>query len=130
MEPRVLSEDELDREFGTKAKLESGGNYGCKCLVFDGDFEIGDAIALEDTFFYRWNDRFGDVGTIVFTGSVRCAGEACVSDRLMCLVVLGDFVADTLSVFETEVLVAGDLKVRELKDRDEYLKVMGRREVG
>lgn len=98
--------------------------------MFDGDFESSDAIALEDNFFHAWDGRFGDVGTIVFTGSVRCAGHACISDRLMCLVVLGNFTADKLSIFETEVLVGGDLEVRELEDRDDYLNVLGRREIG
>jgi hypothetical protein len=96
MQPRVLTETELDQQLGVKAKLASGGDYGCSCLVFDGDCELIEAVAL------------------------------CLSDRLMCLIVIGDFSATKLSIFETEMLVCGNLAVGELVDRDSYLKVIGK----
>lgn len=124
--PRVITEDQLDQEFQVRSKLKSGGDYGCMCLVFEGDFVSNDPVALEDNFFYGLNsDVDGDVGTIVFTGDVTCTGHACISDRLMCLIVLGDLSAEKLSIFETEVLVCGNLEVGELNDHDDYLNVLG-----
>lgn len=38
--PLAMSEQELDRRYGTKSKLASGGDYGCGCLVFEGDLEV------------------------------------------------------------------------------------------
>ncbi len=119
---RILTEAALDQEFQIKAKLESGGNYGCMCVVFDGDVVFDEPVALEDNYFSRLDDLVeGDVGTILFTGNVTCTGHASISDRLMCLIVLGDFRAPQLSVYETEMLVCGTLEVGELVDRDGYL---------
>lgn len=120
--PRILTEAALDAEFHVKAKLASGGDYGCMCAVFDGDVVFDEPVALEDTYFYRINDPVkGDIGTILFTGNVTCTGHASISDRLMCLIVLGDFRAPKLSLFETEMLVCGTVEVDQLEDRDGYL---------
>jgi hypothetical protein len=125
---RILTEAALDQEFGIKAKLASGGDYGCMCVVFDGDVVFDEPVALEDTYFYTLNRSVpGDVGTILFTGNVTCTGHASISDRLMCLIVLGDFRAPKLSVYETEMLVCGALEVGELQDRDGYLTALNRR---
>jgi len=125
---RVVTEAELDAELHLKAKLPSGGDYGCMCAVFDGDIVFEEPIALDDTFFYAINEPAkGDVGTMVFTGNVICTGHASISDRLMCLVVLGDFRAPKLSVYGTEMLVCGNLDVFEVQDRDAYVTVLGTR---
>lgn len=47
----------------------------------------------------------------------------------MCLIVTGDVTCTRLSLFETEMLVMGSLKAKELKDHDELLKVLGTRSV-
>ncbi len=122
---RILTEAALDQEFHVKAKLASGGNYGCMCVVFDGDVVLDAPVVLEDTYFDKLDQGVkGDVGTILFTGNVTCTGDASISDRLMCLIVLGDFRAPRLLVFETEMLVCGKLEVGELQDRDGYLTVL------
>ncbi len=128
MKPRIVSEEELDREFNVKARLASGGDYGCHCAVFDGDVDLSAALAFEDNWFYALNDAATphDIGTVVFTGNVRCK-DASVSDRLMCLIVLGNLTVDRLDVFATEMLVAGDLEVGALSDRDAHLTVLGAR---
>ena len=89
---RILTEAALDQEFEVKAKLKSGSDYGCMCVVFDGDVIFDEPIALEDHYFYRLTGGVkDDVGTILFTGNVTCTAHASISDRLMCLIVLGDF---------------------------------------
>lgn len=122
---RILTEAALDQEFDVKAKLKSGGDYGCMCVVFDGDVIFDEPIALEDHYFYRLTGGVkDDVGTILFTGNVTCTGHASISDRLMCLIVLGDFRAPRLSLFATEMLVCGTLEVGELADRGRRLTVL------
>jgi hypothetical protein len=128
----VMTEDELDARFQTRSKLESGGDYGLGCLVFAGDFIDETRSHCFDDVHVRelWAAHAGDIGTIVIDGNVRCSGVMSVSDRLMCLVITGDLVTGELAIFETEVLVCGNLDVRELSDRDGYLKVLGTRRVG
>jgi hypothetical protein len=129
VKPRIISEKELDQEFGVKAKLESRGGYGCHCAVFDGDFATSE-LAFEDEWFYSLNNlTSNDIGTVMVTGNVRC-DEASVSDRLMCLIVGGNLTAGTFAIFETEVLVCGDATINVLKDHDSYLKVLGKLEIG
>lgn len=127
--PKVLSEDELDERLGTKALLESGGDYGLNVLLFEGDLRFG-KLGLDDDGVRALRGGVDDVGTIVIDGDLTCDGHLCVSDRLMCLVVTGDVKCQRLSLFETEMLVMGSLDARELKDHDEYLKVVGKRKVG
>jgi hypothetical protein len=131
LKPVVISEAELDRRHGTFARLASGGRYGCACAVYEGDVAVeGDAWLGDE----HWSQLQlaaapDDIGTIVVTGSLTVRGDLCVSDRLMCAVVLGDLVARELAIFETEFYVGGDLRVERLRDRDEYLKVAGKRSV-
>lgn len=130
-EPLLLSEVELDARYKTKGLLESGGDYGCGCALFDGDLDDDDGEMLFcDEWFHRYNDRHpNDVGTILVTGNVRSKQAISVSDRLMCLVILGSLEAPALSVFETETYVGGNLTVGELTDRNHYLTVKGKRTV-
>lgn len=123
----VITEDELDARFGTRALLASGGDYGLNVVVFEGD-RSGN-IALHDDEVRALCAGTGDVGTIVFAGNLTSTGHLCVSDRLMCLIVTGDVVCERLSLFETEMLVMGSLTTKALKDHDEYFKVLGARTV-
>ncbi|MFY0542152.1 hypothetical protein [Nannocystis pusilla] len=131
LKPVVISEAELDRRHGTFARLASGGRYGCACAVYEGDLTVeGDAWFGDE----HWSQLQlaaapDDIGTIVVTGSLTVRGDLCVSDRLMCAIVLGDLVARELAIFETEFYVGGDLRVDRLRDRDEYLTVAGARSV-
>lgn len=129
MPPLLLSEDELDRRFQTREKLASRGDYGLHCLVFEGSLTAPRPLYFDDSHFYELCGGQDDVGTIVIDGDVRCS-RMLVSDRLMCLVITGDLVVDSLSIFETEVCVFGNLRVGELKDPDDYLKVLGTSEIG
>jgi len=127
LKPIVLSEQELDRRHGTRARLASGGDYGCACAVYEGDVTIDGDHWLGDE---HWSQLQlaaapDDIGTIVVTGDLTVRGDIRVSDRLMCAVVLGDLVAGDLSIFETELYVGGDLRVVRLHDPDQYLTVAG-----
>ncbi len=131
--PLLLREDELDRRFQTRSKLASKGDYGLGCLVFEGDYiDETNSYCFDDVHVRKLCDAYdGDIGTILIDGNVRCSGIVSVSDRLMCLVVMGNLVVtNLLAIFETEVLVCGNLEVHELDDRDSYLKVLGQRTVG
>jgi len=136
VKPMFLSEAELDERYGTKSKLASGGDYGCGCLVFEGDVSV-DGGWLGDAHFAslkgelpveelraRWGHA--DIGTVVVTGNLRVRGDLAPSDRLMCLVVLGDLEARDVHIYETEVLVDGNAALRSLDDRDAYLTVRGK----
>ena len=92
-------------------------------VVFDGDKKFTEPVVLSDPFWRALNDAVGDVGTVLFTGNVTCTGHASLSDRPMCLIVLGTFEAKQLSIFATEMLVGG-LEVGTVVDRDSMLKVM------
>lgn len=127
--PRVLSEDELDEKFGTRKKLESGGDYGLNVVLLEGDHHSGE-LGLDDGEFAKLRAGIDDVGTLVIDGTLSCDGHLCVSDRLMCLIVTGNVTCARLSLFETEMLVMGSLDAKELRDPDEYLKVLGKRRVG
>jgi hypothetical protein len=125
----LVTEAELDRRYRTAARLASGGDYGLGCLVVAGDPAGVLPVALDDEGIGQFFDEFGDVGTILIDGDVRSARHIVVSDRLMCLVVTGSLAAPRLSIFETEVLVCGDLDVGALRDHDDLLTVMGTRSV-
>lgn len=129
LRPQLVSEADLDRRFQTSKLLASGGDYGCGAVVFEGDLEDEPgALLLSDEWFYTLNEQHpDDVGTVLVTGNLRSTRELFVSDRLMCLVVLGSLEAPALSIFETEVYVGGDLTVGSLVDRDGYLTVKGTR---
>jgi len=131
----MITEEEADTRFDLKKKLASGGDYGCHVLVFKaGDPEIAsrDPWMCDVHFRSLWTSfaADSDIGTIIIDGDVTLDGAARVSDRLMCLVVTGDFSGKELSVFETEVLVCGDVRFESLTDRDGYLTVLGKRLVG
>ena len=130
MKPAFTSEADLDRRYKTKSFLASGGDYGCGAVVFEGDLvddSAGVTKLFTDEWFYDLNEQHpNDVGTILVTGDVRVAGDIYVSDRLMCLVVLGTVKAKSLHVFETEVWIGGALDVATLVDRDHYVTVASR----
>jgi hypothetical protein len=131
MNARFVTEAGLDQEFAVHAKLESKGNYGCGCAVFDGDVTLTE-LAFEDEWFQDLTERNhpADVGTVLFSGNVHCK-DTSVSDRLMCLIIMGDLVVEgALRIFETEVLVCGNAKVGSLLDRDRRLRVLGTLTVG
>lgn len=121
----LINEAEANRRYGLGALLESGGNYGLHVVVIRGDV-VDEGVFGDDSFFYGLG--FDDVGTVVIDGDVR-AGEANISDRLMCLVVRGSFTASRLLVHETEMCVVGNLQVGWLRDVDSYLTVKGERSV-
>ncbi len=125
---RVLSEAELDQTFGTKKKLASGGDYGLNVVLLEGDHHSG-ALGLDDDEIAKLRAGVDDVGTLVIDGNLTSDGHLCVSDRLMCLVVTGNVSCARLSLFETEMLVMGSLEAKELRDPDEYLEVLGKRQV-
>ena len=129
--PSFVSEADLNERFNTSKLLASKGDYGCGAVVFQGDLEDEPgSLLFDDHWFYALNTQHpDDVGTVLVTGNVRSKSELFVSDRLMCLVVLGSFEAPALSVFETEMYVGGDLTVGDLTDRDNYLTVKGTRSV-
>ncbi|MCY1062637.1 hypothetical protein [Nannocystis sp. SCPEA4] len=130
-QPVVISEQELDRRHGTRARLASGGVYGCACAVYEGDLTVDGDAWLGDEHWSQLQLAAApqDIGTIAVTGNLIVRGELRVSDRLMCAVVLGDLVARALFIFETEFYVGGDLRVDRLQDRDDYLTVVGERVV-
>lgn len=128
--PSFVSEKDLNKRFGTFGFLASGGRYGCGAVLFEGDLvdERG-ALLFSDEWFHDLNDQHpNDVGTVLVTGNVRSKRKLFVSDRLMCLIVLGSLKAPALSIFETETWVGGDL-VGSLTDRDDYLQVKGKRTI-
>lgn len=117
----LIDEAEANRRYGLGALLESGGDYGLNVVVIHGDV-VDDGVFGDDSFFYGLG--FDDVGTVVVDGDVR-AREANISDRLMCLVVRGSFVAERLLVHETEMCVVGNLQVGWLRDVDDLITVKG-----
>ena len=121
----LVTEAELDRRYRTATRLPSGGDYGLGCLIVPG----AQPVALDDAGIGRLFDEFGDIGTVLIDGDLRRGGHLLVSDRLMCLIVTGSLVAAGLSIFETEVLVGGDLQVGALRDHDDLLTVEGARSV-
>lgn len=125
--PTFISEAELHQNFDTDKLLESGGDYGCGCVVFDGNLEDEPGFLLfDDIWFRKLNEQHpNNVGIVLVTGDVLSKQELFVSDRLMCLVVLGSLTAPSLAVFETEMYVGGDLAVKNLTDNDKYLTVKG-----
>lgn len=130
--PLLISPEELDARHGTRARLASGGDYGCSCAVFEGDLVLDGDHWLGDEHFSQLQIGAAprDIGTVVVTGALTVRGDIQISDRLMCFIVLGDLVARALKIYETEVYVGGDLRLERLDDRDEYLKVEGRVSVG
>lgn len=128
MTSRIVSEEELDRLYATRRRLRSGGDYGCDCLVIEGD--VGDARAFDDGAFRGLQKEFGpDLGTILVTGDVVTQSPIYVTDRLMCLVVLGSLSAPSLHVFDTEVLIGGRLSVGAPAD-ETLVHVEGERAIG
>jgi hypothetical protein len=125
---KPISEDELDKRYQTKSKLESGGDYGLDCLVFAGNLPARE-LWFDDDHFRELCGDHDDIGTILIDGDLRCS-RISVSDRLMNLVITGNLVADELNIFETEVTVYGNLEVGTLLDHDDYLKVLGKKKVG
>jgi hypothetical protein len=131
----LLTEAEADERFGLEKKLASGGNYGCRVLVFDAaDPQIAsrDAWMCDVHFRQLWDHHSPDhdVGTILIDGDLRLEHEALISDRLMCLVITGNLTATRFHVFETEVAVFGDLDVDYLQDHDDYLRAHGSSRIG
>jgi hypothetical protein len=125
--PTFVSERELHDRFHLARLLASGGRYGCGGALFEGDV-VDDGMLFYDEWFYALNEQHpNDVGIVVITGDVRAERALSVSDRLMCLVVLGSLDAPSLAVFETEVYIGGDLRVAELIDRDDQVTVKGTR---
>lgn len=118
----VISEDELDGLYGTKARLASGGDYGCMCVVLEGDV-TGEGAKFCDDVHFRSLREEAEVGTVVVTGNLTLTGDVTLSDRLFCLVVLGDVTAGSFTTFKTEVLVGGSLKSPTIVDRDEMITV-------
>ncbi len=127
--PERVTESELDARYQTRARLSSGGDYGCWCLVIHGESGVAPRAVSTAGFDQLSADFGGDIGTVLIDGDLRADGQILISDQLMCLVVTGDLVADQLSIFETEVLVCGNLTVDTLFDHDEYLTVLGARAV-
>ncbi len=119
---KLISEDELDGLYGTKARLASGGDYGCMCVVLEGDVTGDGAKFCDDAHFGSLQEE-GDVGTVVVTGNLTLRGAVSLSDRLFCLVVLGDVTAETFTTYKTEVLVGGALKAKTVVDVDERITV-------
>ncbi|PZR05265.1 MAG: hypothetical protein DI536_32585 [Archangium gephyra] len=119
---KVISEDELDGLYGTKARLASGGDYGCMCVVLEGDV-TGEGAKFCDDAHFRALQEEADVGTVVVTGNLTLTGDVTLSDRLFCLVVLGDVTANVFTTSKTEVLVGGALKARTVVDADELITV-------
>lgn len=120
--PTFLTERRLDERFGTAALLDSRGDYGCGCAVYDGALDDRNGVLFDDDWFYGHPPCPGDLGTVLVTGEVRSTRPIFVSDRLMCLVVLGDVVAPSLHLFATEMYVGGKLVVGALHDPDRLLK--------
>lgn len=124
----VITEAEAARRYDLSTALESGGDYGLNVLVVHGDIDDVDGAFGDDAWFRALCGTQGDVGTVVVDGNVR-VGNASISDRLMCLVVLKDFSASELNIKETEMLVVGTLVVDTLRDVDALLSVQGERRV-
>lgn len=134
MNPTPITEGELDARYHTRSRLASGGNYGCGVLLYEGDLRVDegwlashalDAFAdarLAAEAAARWGH--GDLGTIAVAGDLDVRGALEITDRLHCLVVLGDLRATRLVIVETEVFVAGDV-IAEVDDPGEYLQAAG-----
>ena len=119
---KVISEDELDGLYGTKARLASGGDYGCMCVVLDGDVTGDGAKFCDDSHFQALQEE-ADIGTVVVTGNLTLDGDVSLSDRLFCLVVLGDVTVNSFATFKTEVLIGGALKAATVVDADEMITI-------
>lgn len=119
---KFISEDELDGLYGTKARLQSGGDYGCMCVVLEGDVTGEGAKFCDDSHFRSLREE-AEVGTVVVTGNLTLTGDVSLSTRLFCLVVLGDVTVNALSTWNTEVLIGGSLKANTIVDADEMITV-------
>ncbi|PCC67093.1 hypothetical protein SAMN02745121_07658 [Nannocystis exedens] len=75
VQPIVLSEAELDRRYGTSARLASGGRYGCACAVYEDSVTVDGDGWLSDEHWSRLQLAAApdDIGTIVVTGDLTCA---------------------------------------------------------
>lgn len=119
---RLISEDELDGLYGTKSRLASSGDYGCMCVVLDGDV-TGEGAKFGDDAHLNSLREEANVGTIVVTGNLTLTGDVSLTTRLLCLVVLGDVTANSFTTRKTEVLVGGALKAKTVVDADEMITV-------
>ncbi len=122
----LLTEDKLNNILQTKEILESKGDYGCDCLFYNGNLII-DGDWLNDKQYYSLteNKSDNDIGTIAINGNLTINDDLRISDRLFCLIIMGDLKANNFETFETETYVDGDFKVKTYRDYDGYLKIKG-----
>jgi hypothetical protein len=127
MEFKLVSEKELNSMTNTYELLESKGNYGLSCVVFEKDIMMNECW-LDDVGFKEIQKmaKTPDVGTLAFLGNLTVKGEMSITDRIMCVFIKGNLVVDgELSTYETEVYIGGNLVCSSTNDRDKYITVAG-----
>ncbi len=124
----LKTEDELNEILNTQILLEeSKGDYGCYCLLHEGDLEVDERFLFDENF-YALSAKFGggkDIGTIAINGNLKVNGKLSISDRLMLLFVSGNIEAESIRVFETETFIGGDLIAKTYLDKSHYMFVKG-----
>ncbi len=125
----LKTEEELNEILNTQTLLEeSKGDYGCYCLLHEGDLEV-DEHFLYDEGFYALITKFAkgkDIGTIAINGNLKVNGNFSISDRLMLLFVTGNIEANSIRVFETETYIGGDLMAKTYLDTSHYMIIKGK----
>lgn len=128
MEFKIVSENELNKMVNTHELLESKGDYGLSCVLFEKDMTM-DSYWLDDNSFAEIQEKAhtSDIGTIAFLGDLIVKGDMSISDRIMCVFIKGNLVVhNKLSSYETEVYIGGDLTCSKLNDPDGYILVAGK----
>ncbi len=122
----LLTEDELAQIADTRNLLKSRGDYGCDCLVYEGDV-TAEGYWLDDNSFRELQRQAGnrDIGTVAVLGNLAVNGKFLLSDRLMCLFVTGTVQAAEFASYETEVYIGGDLRTSGFSGQKSRVTVAG-----
>ncbi|MBW1298467.1 hypothetical protein [Aquimarina litoralis] len=127
---KLVTEEQLNELINTKKLLQSEGDYGLDCIYYEGDLELEGDWLFDDNF-YNIADQFPDaeIGTIAIQGNVKVKGDLQLSDRLFCLIIIGNVEAENYQTFETEVYISGNLKAKTLRDNDSLTTIKGELQV-